>query len=68
MKAGGLAALARDEQKVVAAARVCHLDQFITLAHLDGDDPIGLEIRVVGLQSGLLDDAVPRSERSARSQ
>jgi hypothetical protein len=37
-------------------------DQLVAFAHLDRDDPVRLEIRVVGLQLRLLDDAVLRRE------
>ena len=43
-------------------ARVAHGDELVALAHLDRDDPVGLERRVVRGELRLLDDAVLRRE------
>src|SRR4051812_45318925 len=55
-------ALARDHEDVVLARRVPNADELVALAHLDRDDPVGLERRVVRSKLGLLDDAVLRRE------
>jgi hypothetical protein len=39
---------------------VANADEFVAVAHLDRDDPVGLEIRVVGLELRLLHDTVLR--------
>ena len=39
-----------------------HADQLVVLAHLDRDDPVRLERRVVGGELRLLDHALPRRE------
>src|SRR5581483_6844584 len=51
------------DQHVVLAARVTDADELVALAHLDRDDPVGAQVRVVGLQLGLLDHAVLRGEQ-----
>src|SRR2546421_33052 len=55
-------ALARDEHDVVAARRVEHVDESVAVPELDGDDPVGLERRVVLLEARLLDHPVPGCE------
>src|SRR3954454_23436921 len=52
----------RDHQDVVVTGRVPHADELVALAHLDRDDAVRLERRVVGLELRLLDDAVLRAE------
>ena len=41
---------------------VAHADELVALAHLDRDDPVGLQVRVVGAELRLLDDTVLRRE------
>src|SRR5262245_11002783 len=55
-------ALARDHQDVVLARRMANRDELVALAHLDRDDPVRLQRRVVGRELGLLHDAVLRRE------
>jgi len=38
-------------------------DELVAVAHLDRDDPVGLQRRVVGRELRLLDDAVLRREQ-----
>ena len=55
-------ALAGDHQHVVRAGRVPHADELVSLAHLDRDDPVGTQRRVVRRELRLLDDSVLRGE------
>src|SRR5262245_36634003 len=55
-------ALARDHQDVVLARRMANRDELVAHAHLDRDDPVRLQRRVVGRELGLLHDAVLRRE------
>jgi hypothetical protein len=55
-------ALARDEDDVVVARRVEHVDERVLVAKLDRDDPVGLERSVVLLEARLLDHPVARCE------
>ena len=48
----------RDHQDVVISVGEPDADQLVALAHLQGDDPVGLERGVVLEELGLLDDAV----------
>ena len=41
---------------------MAHADELVALAHLDRDDPVGLQRRVVRPELRLLDDAVLRAE------
>jgi hypothetical protein len=53
---------ARDHQHVVVPARVADADELVALAHLDRDDAVGLQRRVVRLELRLLHDTFLRGE------
>ncbi len=52
----------RDHEDVVVARGVAHADELVALAHLDRDDPVRLQRRVVRGELRLLHDAVLRAE------
>ena len=52
----------RHHQDVVGAVRQSHADQLVALAHLQGDDPVGLQRRVVLEELRLLDHALAGRE------
>src|SRR5260221_5010187 len=52
----------RDHEDVVVTRGVAHADELVALAHLDRDDPVRLQRRVVRGELRLLHDAVLRAE------